>query len=64
MFSNRLQSSYIRECLELGSNLLYVVLIIISKCHTKSSIGNQTKKKPQILLVHEVNLNEMNPKIK
>ena len=32
MFSIRLQSSYIREYLELGSNLLYVhvVLIIIS----------------------------------
>ena len=44
MFSLRSQSSYIRECPELCCNLLDVVLMYISKCHTKSSIGNPTQK--------------------
>ena len=44
MFSFRLQSSYIRECPELGCNLLDVVLMFISKCHTKSSIDKLTPK--------------------
>ena len=53
MFSFMLQSSYIRECPELGCNHLDVALMFISKCHSKSSIGNPTQK--QVLLVHEVN---------
>ena len=48
MFRFRLQSSYIRECRELGCNHLDVVLMFISICHTKSSIGNPTQK-PDII---------------
>ena len=44
MFSLGLQSSYIRECPELGCNLLDVVLMFISKCHMKSSMENPTQK--------------------
>ena len=61
MFSFRLQSPYTRKCPELGCNLLHVVLMLISKCHTKGSIGNPTQKDRYYLYTRS---NEMNPKIK
>ena len=36
--------NHIRECPELCCIILDVVLMYISKCHTKSSIGNPTQK--------------------
>ena len=63
MFSFRLQSSYIRECPKLGYNLLDVVIMFISKCHTKSSIGNPTHNTKTRYNLY-TRSNEMNPKIK
>ena len=63
VFSFRLQSSYIRECSELGCNILNEVLTFISKRHANSSIGNPTQKLDLTVLVHEVQLNESQNKI-